>query len=332
MVCARPHHALSARSMLVVPSAAELDGFGRPDLTLYNAGAFPANRRASHNASAASIALDLTRRELVVLGTLCPGDMRRGLQAALSHALPAAGAPCFHAACDEGGAGDAALLLGSEGRAALAGRGERRLLADGLVAWGEDGVCALEGGCHTVAGAWSGAGDGPGDGFGVLLEGAAAEGGGRVPGLASPSTTPRVRATYPTTLVPRNRMPCAARHPANLIMLCCDTLGVLPPVARLTADQAVYYFLRWAGARLAAVERERRCLPLLGSVICIGSSCCAVAGRPASAQPYRALFFDVFPPVPATFSAGTQPSPRRRRAMLSRRSPPSHPATALTFW
>ncbi|KAL6784187.1 hypothetical protein ACKKBG_A05155 [Auxenochlorella protothecoides x Auxenochlorella symbiontica] len=256
VVCARPHHALSARSMLVVPSAAELDGFGRPDLTLYNAGAFPANRRASHNASAASIALDLTRRELVVLGTLCPGDMRRGLQAALSHALPAAGAPCFHAACDEGGAGDAALLLGSEGRAALAGRGERRLLADGLVAWGEDGVCALEGGCHTVAGAWSGAGDGPGDGFGVLLVGAAVESGGRVPGLASPSTTPRVRATYPTTLVPRNRMPCAARHPANLIMLCCDTLGVLPPVARLTADQAVYYFLSGYSAKFTEEEGD----------------------------------------------------------------------------
>eukprot|EP00887_Chlorella_sp_A99_P007376 scaffold2.g7376.t1 len=212
VVCSRPAHALFAHNMLVRPTEEELAEFGRPNFTILDAGTFPANRFTSCNTSSTSIDLSLRRRELV-------------------------------------GAGKSTLMADPD----------RSLIGGHEICWGELGVSNLEGGCYAKAigltqerepGTWAAVR------FGTLLENVCFDEEERtvdwdnrqaIAMRAPGSITENTRACFPLDYVPGAILPAVGPHPAHAILLCCDAFGVLPPVARLSLEQALYYFLRRGG-------------------------------------------------------------------------------------
>ncbi|KDD73382.1 phosphoenolpyruvate carboxykinase, partial [Helicosporidium sp. ATCC 50920] len=149
VVCGRPYHALFMNNMLIRPSQEELASFGTPDFTIYNAGAFPANRRTSYMTSSTSIDMSFKHREMVILGTQYAGEMKKGVFTLMNYWLPKRGILSLHSGCNVGAAGDVTLFFGlsGTGKTTLSADPRRPLIGDDEHGWGDKGVFNIEGGC-----------------------------------------------------------------------------------------------------------------------------------------------------------------------------------------
>lgn len=155
VICARAYHALYMRNMLIRPTAAELERFGRPDYVIYNAGQFPANVLTTQIASRTSIDLSLERREQVILGSEYAGEMKKGVFTLMHWLLPGRGVLSMHCSANEGPKGDVSLFFGlsGTGKTTLSADPARRLIGDDEHGWGDDGVFNIEGGATPSASA-----------------------------------------------------------------------------------------------------------------------------------------------------------------------------------
>ena len=115
IVCGRPYHALFMHNMLIRPTEAQLAEFGRPDFTIYNAGAFPANRHTSYMTSSTSVDVNLEAGEMVILGTQYAGEMKKGVFSLMNYWLPKRGILSLHSGCNVGAAGDVTMFFGLSG-------------------------------------------------------------------------------------------------------------------------------------------------------------------------------------------------------------------------
>jgi len=259
VVCARPYHALFMHNMLIRPSEEELADFGTPDFTIYNAGAFPANRYTSYMTSSTSIDVSLEHKEMVILGTQYAGEMKKGVFSLMNYWLPKRGILSLHSGCNVGPSGDVTMFFGlsGTGKTTLSADPHRPLIGDDEHGWGDQGVFNIEGGCYAKAiglkeenepeifGAIK---------FGTILENIVFDEDTRAVDYDSNSITENTRASYPIEYIDNAHIPCIAGHPKNIIMLCCDAFGVLPPVAKLTKEQAMYYFISGYTAKVAGTE------------------------------------------------------------------------------
>jgi phosphoenolpyruvate carboxykinase (ATP) len=138
--------------MLIRPSEEELASqFGRPDFTIFNAGAFPANRFTSYMTSPTSVDISFARGEMVILGSQYAGNMKQGVFTLMNYWLPKRGVLPLNAGCNVGPRGDVALYFGlsGTGKTTFSTDPARRLLADDTLGWGEGGVFGIEGGCYA---------------------------------------------------------------------------------------------------------------------------------------------------------------------------------------
>ncbi|ORY07963.1 phosphoenolpyruvate carboxykinase [ATP] [Basidiobolus meristosporus CBS 931.73] len=218
VVCARAYHALFMRNMLIRPTEEELENFGEPDFTIFNAGQFPANRYTSGMTSTTSVAISFERRELVILGT----------QLACSR---------LHSSANEGPDGDVSLFFGlsGTGKTTLSADPRRSLIGDDEHCWSDDGIFNIEGGCYAKCIDLSA--EKEPEIFGAIRFGS------RTPGVPIPSSTS-----------PTPRFLALAVIPKNILLLTCDAFGVLPPVAKLTPEQAMYHFISGYTAKIAGTE------------------------------------------------------------------------------
>ena len=259
VLCARAYHALYMHDMLIRPTPEELERFGTPDYVIYNAGQFPANVLTEQIGSRTSIDLSLERREQVILGTEYAGEMKKGVFTLMHWLLPARGVLSMHCSANEGPEGDVSLFFGlsGTGKTTLSADPARRLIGDDEHGWGDDGVFNVEGGCYAKCIGLSAAKEPEIHAairFGTVLENVVYDEETREVDFDSAAITENTRAAYPIEYIDNAKVPCVAGHPSNVIFLTCDASGVLPPVSRLSREQAMYHFLSGYTARVAGTE------------------------------------------------------------------------------
>lgn len=260
VICARPYHALFMHNMLIRPTEEELANFGTPDFTIYNAGEFPANRHTAYMTSSTSVDLSFKHREMVILGTQYAGCMKKGVFTLMNYWMPKQGILSLHSGCNMGADGDVTLFFGlsGTGKTTLSADPKRPLIGDDEHCWGDSGVFNIEGGCYAKAIGLKAETEPDiynAIRFGTVLENVVFDQETRVVDYDNSAITENTRASYPIEYIPNARIPCVGGHPRNIIMLCCDAFGVLPPVSKLTREQAMYYFISGYTAKVAGTEQ-----------------------------------------------------------------------------
>ncbi|MDX2176373.1 MAG: phosphoenolpyruvate carboxykinase (ATP) [Candidatus Sumerlaeia bacterium] len=258
-ICTRAYHALFMHNMLIRPTDQELAEYGDPDWVIYNAGQMPACPSVPGVTGNTSVALSFASREFVILGSEYAGEMKKGVFTVLNYLLPLSGALPMHCSANEGAAGDVALFFGlsGTGKTTLSADPKRALIGDDEHGWTNDGVFNFEGGCYAktinltrekepeIYDAIK---------FGSILENVPYDAGKHDPDYTSAEITENTRCAYPIEYIPNAKIPCVAGHPKNIVFLTCDAFGVLPPVARLDGNQAMYHFISGYTAKVAGTE------------------------------------------------------------------------------
>ena len=220
------------------------------------------------------IALDFRRGIALIGGTRYAGEIKKAIFSYLSFLLPAQGVMPMHCSANVGAGGSALFFgLSGTGKTTLSAEPSRRLIGDDEHGWDESGVFNLEGGCYAKAIRLS-RDDEPqifaaAQRFGAIMENVALDPATRRPDFDDDSLTENTRVAYPLGFIPNAAEGCAD-HPKNIVMLTCDAFGVLPPIAKLSAAQAVYHFLSGYTARVAGTEEGIK-EPLATFSTCFGA-------------------------------------------------------------
>ena len=230
VICSRPYHALFMHTMLIRPTHEELASFGTPDLVIYNAGAFPANRLTTGMGSTTSIDLSLEDRELVILGTEYAGEMKKGVFTVANYFSPKRGLLSMHcSATADKKTGVSSLLFGlsGTGKTTLSADPKRHLIGDDEHVWSDEGIFNIEGGCYAKA--INLTPENEPDIFQALRFGAVLENvvldEDRDVDYTDTSITENTRGAYPIEFIQNAKIPCVAGHPTDIIFLTCDAFG-----------------------------------------------------------------------------------------------------------
>ncbi|MEM0964487.1 MAG: phosphoenolpyruvate carboxykinase (ATP), partial [Bacteroidota bacterium] len=264
IICSRPYHALFMHNMLIRPTAEELASFGEPDFVVYNAGAFPANRYTSGMTSSTSIDVCFEQKEMVILGTMYAGEMKKGVFTVMNYLMPKKGILSMHCSCNQAyedgeATGDVSLFFGlsGTGKTTLSADPHRALIGDDEHCWSDEGVFNIEGGCYAKAINLSAENEPEIHGairYGTVLENVVYDEDTREVDYSDTSITQNTRASYPIEHIANAKVPCVGGHPSNVIFLTADAFGVLPPVSKLTPEQAMYHFISGYTAKVAGTE------------------------------------------------------------------------------
>ncbi|MFN0066557.1 MAG: phosphoenolpyruvate carboxykinase (ATP) [Limisphaerales bacterium] len=259
VICSRPYHALFMHTMLIRPTPDELAVYGEPDYTIFNAGKFPANRHTAGMTSKTSVDLSLDDRQVVILGTEYAGEMKKGVFTIMNHLLPRRGILSMHCSATEDPAtGRSSVLFGlsGTGKTTLSADPKRRLIGDDEHGWTDTGIFNIEGGCYAKTIDLSA--ESEPDIFRAVHFGAVLENVVLLPDSTvdyhDASITQNTRGAYTLDSIPNAKLPAVSGHPTDLIFLTCDAFGVLPPVSRLTPEQAMYHFINGYTAKVAGTE------------------------------------------------------------------------------
>ncbi|MEN6497032.1 MAG: phosphoenolpyruvate carboxykinase (ATP) [Thermoguttaceae bacterium] len=259
VICSQAYHALFMNNMLIRPTRDELVHFGSPDYVIYNAGQFPAKPMAPAVTSTTSVSLSFERGELVILGTQYAGEMKKGVFTVMNYLMPKRDVLSMHCSANEGVEGDVSLFFGlsGTGKTTLSTEAHRMLIGDDEHCWSDDGVFNIEGGCYAKSIDLSPEREPEifrAIRFGTVLENAVVHDRTREVDYSDAALTENTRAAYPIEFIPNAKIPCTGGHPKNIIFLTCDAFGVLPPVSRLTPEQAMYHFISGYTAKVAGTE------------------------------------------------------------------------------
>jgi len=264
VICTRAYHALFMHNMLIRPSAEALANYGKPDYVIFNAGRQPADPSVEGIETETSVALNFATHEMVILGTEYAGEMKKGVFTIMHYRMPKQGILSMHCSANEGPAvegkeGKVSLFFGlsGTGKTTLSADCHRVLLGDDEHCWSDDGVFNIEGGCYAKAINLSAEKEPEifqAIRFGTVLENTVQDPDTRVVDFTDSSLTQNTRASYPIEFIPNAKIPCVGGHPRNIIFLTCDAFGVLPPVSRLSPEQAMYHFISGYTAKVAGTE------------------------------------------------------------------------------
>ncbi len=258
VVTEKAWHSLFARCLFLRPKPEELTGFV-PEWTVLHAADFHASPALDGTKSEVVVAISFEQRLIVVGGTHYAGEIKKAIFSVLNYLLPQKGVFPMHCSANVGAAGDTALFFGlsGTGKTTLSADPDRRLIGDDEHGWSDDGVFNIEGGCYaktiklTLAGEpqiWNAIR------FGCVLENVPLDPHTRKPDFNSQALTENTRAAYPVDFIPNCELSGVGGHPKNVFFLTCDAFGVLPPLAKLTPEQALEYFLCGYTAKVAGTE------------------------------------------------------------------------------
>jgi phosphoenolpyruvate carboxykinase (ATP) len=252
-------HSLFARTMFITdPTATDPS---KPEFTIINFPSFQADPQRDGTRSKTFILMDFSQRLVLIGGTSYAGETKKSAFTIMNYLLPQRDVMSMHCSANVGAEGDVAIFFGlsGTGKTTLSADPERRLIGDDEHGWSDDGVFNIEGGCYAKVIKLSAEAE-PDiyrttEMFGTILENVVFDPTTRQIDLDDARKTENTRASYPLTsinnIVPEGR----AGHPRNIIMLTADAFGVLPPVARLSPEQAMYHFLSGYTAKVAGTER-----------------------------------------------------------------------------
>lgn len=259
IICTRAYHALFMQNMLIMPTEEELADFGEPDYIVFNGGSFPANSFTTTMTSKTSIGVSLERKEMVILGTEYAGEMKKGVFSIMNYLMPIENVLPMHCSANVGEEGDVTVLFGlsGTGKTTLSADPKRKLIGDDEHCWTNEGVFNIEGGCYAKAIDLSEEQEPDifrAIRYGTVLENVVFDPKSRVVDYSDTSITENTRASYPIHFIKNTQIPCVSGHPRHIIFLTCDAFGVLPPVSKLTPEQASYHFIAGYTAKVAGTE------------------------------------------------------------------------------
>ncbi|MBN9119561.1 MAG: phosphoenolpyruvate carboxykinase (ATP) [Planctomycetes bacterium] len=258
VVTEKAWHSLFARCLFLRPTADQLRDFV-PEWTVLHACDFHADPARDGTKSETCVAISFEQKTVVACGTHYAGEIKKSAFTVMNFLLPQQGVFPMHCSANIGHAGDVALFFGlsGTGKTTLSSDPERRLIGDDEHGWSDGGVFNIEGGCYAKTIKLSPAGEPQiwnALRFGCVLENVPVDPHTRAPDFDSKKYTENTRAAYPVDFIPDCELSGLGGHPANVFFLTCDAFGVLPPLARLTPEQAVEYFLCGYTAKVPGTE------------------------------------------------------------------------------
>jgi phosphoenolpyruvate carboxykinase (ATP) len=251
-------HCLFARTLFLRPTAAELAGLV-PEWTIVHAPNFLSDPARDGTKSEAFVGVDFAQKTILIAGTQYAGEIKKSIFTIMNYLLPARDVFPMHCSANVGTAGDVALFFGlsGTGKTTLSADPDRRLIGDDEHGWSESGVFNIEGGCYAKTIKLTEAGEPQiyrAIRFGCVLENVPVDPASRVPDYFSEKHTENTRAAYPVEYIPNCDLTGRGGHPTNVFFLTCDAYGVLPPISRLTPEQAKQMFLCGYTAKVAGTE------------------------------------------------------------------------------
>jgi phosphoenolpyruvate carboxykinase (ATP) len=251
-------HSLFARTMFINNAGDEQH---KPEFTIINLPSFKADPERDGTRSSTFILMDFSQRLVLIGGTSYAGETKKSVFTILNYLLPQRGVMSMHCSANIGDKGDVAIFFGlsGTGKTTLSADPERRLIGDDEHGWSDNGVFNFEGGCYAKVIKLSPEAE-PDiyrttRMFGTVLENVVYDPETRALDLDSAAKTENTRAAYPLESIPNIVPEGHAGHPQNIIMLTADAFGVLPPVSRLSPEQAMYHFLSGYTAKVAGTEK-----------------------------------------------------------------------------
>ena len=253
-------HAAFVRNMFIRPEQSELPTF-EPNFTVLHAPEFHADPARHGTRTGTFIVLNFAKRMILIGGTRYAGELKKSMFTVMNYFMPKDGVLSMHCSANVGPQGDTALFFGlsGTGKTTLSADPDRSLIGDDEHGWSETGIFNYEGGCYAKVINLSAEGEpdiyATTQMFGTILENVVLEPTSRKVKFEDQSITENTRASYPLPYI-RNHVPSGrGGHPKNVVFLTADAFGVLPPIARLTREQAMYYFLSGYTAKVAGTER-----------------------------------------------------------------------------
>jgi phosphoenolpyruvate carboxykinase (ATP) len=252
-------HSLFIRTMLVRPEAGELADF-IPEFTIIDLPSFRADPERYGCRSETVVAVNFSKKLILIGGTLYAGEMKKSVFGLLNFLLPPQGIMPMHSSANIGPKGDTAIFFGlsGTGKTTLSADPNRTLIGDDEHGWSDTAVFNFEGGCYAKMIRLSAESEpeifATTKRFGTVLENVVVDPVTRALDLDDPSLAENSRGAYPVDYIPNHAPDNMGPPPKNVVMLTADAFGVLPPIAKLTPDQAMYHFLSGYTAKVAGTE------------------------------------------------------------------------------
>jgi phosphoenolpyruvate carboxykinase (ATP) len=232
-----------------------------PDVTVVNLPSFKADPKRHGCRSDTVIAVNFTKRIVLIGGSEYAGETKKSVFTFLNYILPAKGVMPMHCSANVGHGGDAAVFFGlsGTGKTTLSADPKRILLGDDEHGWSDRGIFNFEGGCYAKTirlsreaepEIWAAT-----NRFGAVLENVIIDPISHAPDYNDGKLTENTRSCYPLEYISNASLTGTAGHPRNIVMLCADAFGVMPPIAKLTPSQAMYHFLSGYTAKVAGTEK-----------------------------------------------------------------------------
>jgi phosphoenolpyruvate carboxykinase (ATP) len=276
VITAEAWHNMFARNMFIQPAAGDLGDFA-PDFTIIQAPGLEADPAVHATNSGTFIVANFARRMVLIGGSSYAGEIKKSVFSVLNYLLPARGVLPMHCSANIGENGDAAIFFGlsGTGKTTLSADGTRTLIGDDEHGWSDNGLFNFEGGCYAKVIRLSPEAEpeiyATTERFGTILENVVMDPDTRLLDLDDATLTENTRASYPIDFIPGIAEDGRGGHPVNVVMLTADAFGVLPPISRLTPEQAMYHFLSGYTARVAGTEKGLGSEPQATFSTCFGA-------------------------------------------------------------
>jgi len=252
-------HSLFSRNMFIRPHQTELEDF-EPAFTILHAPEFRAIPERDGIRSETCVLVNFAERLVLIGGTRYAGEIKKSVFGYLNFVLPTKDVLPMHCSANVGPNGDCAIFFGlsGTGKTTLSADASRTLIGDDEHGWSPKGIFNFEGGCYAKVINLSPTAEpeiyATITRFGTVLENVVLDPLSRMPDVDDASLTENTRACYPLDFIPNADEHGLAPHPKNVVMLTCDAFGVMPPIAKLSAEQAMYHFLSGYTAQVAGTE------------------------------------------------------------------------------
>jgi phosphoenolpyruvate carboxykinase (ATP) len=253
-------HSMFARNMFIPPRTADEYRRHIPDFTVIAVPSFKAFPQIDNTNSNTVIVINFDQKLCIIGNSGYSGEIKKSIFTIMNYLLPLDGVMPMHCSANVGQAGDVALFFGlsGTGKTTLSADPSRRLIGDDEHGWSDEGIFNFENGCYAKVIALSPTAEPQiyacTQRFGTILENVVYDPITRYIDLDDDQFTENTRASYPLEFIDNALPEKRAGHPKNVIMLTCDASGVMPPIARLTPDQALYHFISGYTAKVGGTE------------------------------------------------------------------------------
>jgi len=270
-------HSLFARNMFISPRTREDYRRLVPEFTILDVPSFQGLPQIDATTTKTFIVLNFAQRLAIIGNTAYAGEIKKTVFTVLNYLLPLQQCMPLHCSANIGKNGNCALFFGlsGTGKTSLSADPERRLIGDDEHGWNDNGVFNFENGCYAKVIKLSPSAEPQiyacTRKFGTILENAVVDPVSRVVDLDDDSITENTRASYPLNYIENVVEERRGGHPKSIVLLCCDAFGVIPPIANLTPEQALYQFISGYTAKIASTEVEMRREPEATFSPCFGA-------------------------------------------------------------